>query len=356
VSAATRRYAILAPAAFATRSAKTAHGVIAYAADTTVAVIDPTFAGKTVREVVPYLASDAPIVENVACALAFAPTSLLVGIAPAGGALPPEMRIAILDAITAGLEIVSGLHQFLADDAEFGRAAHHSGVRIWDVRRPPVPRLFDGSAYDVAPPVVLTVGTDGAVGKMTASLELVRAARARGTNARFVATGQTGIMIAGGGTAIDGVVSDFATGAVEELVASQATPGVELLLVEGQGGINHPAFAPVTLALVFGAAPDALVLVHRAAASTIETYGTPMLAPAHAVAHYEAILATVKPARVAGVALNTQGLDEAAARRAIDDVRAQTGLPCDDLVRFGAHALYDAMSAEFASKKRPLAG
>ncbi len=349
-----RRYAILAPAAFATRSAKTAHGVIAYASDKTVAVIDATHAGKTVREVVPYLASDAPIVANVAASLALAPTSLLVGIAPAGGALPCEMRAAILDAITAGLEIVSGLHQFLADDAEFGRAAHHSGVRIWDVRRPPVPRLFDGSAYDVAPPVVLTVGTDGAVGKMTASLELVRAAMARGTNARFVATGQTGIMIAGGGTAIDGVVSDFATGAVEELVVGHAD--AELLFVEGQGGINHPAFAPVTLALVFGAAPDALVLVHRATASAIETYGTPMLSPAHAVRHYEAILSTVKPARVAGVALNTQGLDDDAARTAIADVRAQTGLPCDDVVRFGSDALYDAMAAEFASKKRPLAG
>ena len=349
-----RRYVILAPGAFANRSAKTAHGVIAYAADPTVAVVDPSFAGMRVREVVPYLDSDAPIVASVEDALMFGPTSLLVGLAPAGGALPPQWRRSILDAITSGLEIVSGLHQFLGDDLEFARAATLGGVRIWDVRRPPVPRLFDGSAYDVPSRVVLTVGTDGAIGKMTASLELVRAGLAAGTNARFVATGQTGIMIAGRGTSIDGVVSDFATGAVEELVTANAD--AELQIVEGQGGINHPAFAPVTLALVFGAAPDALVLVHRARSTTIETYGTPMLEPARAVAHYEAILATVKPAKIAGVALNTGALDDVHARRAIAEVAAETGLPCDDVVRFGAEKLYVAMQAEFAQKKRPLAG
>jgi uncharacterized NAD-dependent epimerase/dehydratase family protein len=350
-----RRYAIFAPGDFATRAAKTAHGVIAYAAGATVAVIDPSRAGKTVREVVPYLASDAPIVGSVEDALALGPTSLLIGIAPAGGALPASARRSILEAITAGLEIVSGLHQFLGDDVEFARAAALGNVRLWDVRRPPVPRLFDGGAYDVASRVVLTIGTDCAVGKMTASLELVRAARASGTNARFVATGQTGIMIAGGGTAVDGVISDFATGAVEELVTSNADAALQI--VEGQGGINHPAFAPVTLGLLFGAAPDALVLVHRANATTIDTYGTPLLQPARAIALYEDLLATVKPAKVAGVALNTSAIDDdAQALRAIADVRAQTGLPCDDVVRFGAEKLYGEMQHAFAEKKRPLAG
>jgi uncharacterized NAD-dependent epimerase/dehydratase family protein len=352
----TRRYAILAPHAFATRSAKTAHGVIAYAADKTVAVIDPAFARKRVREVVPYLDSDTQIVASVEEALVYQPTSLLVGLAPAGGRLPAAWRRGILDAITAGLEIVSGLHQFLADDAEFARAAHHSNTRIWDVRRPPLPRLFDGSAYNVKPRVVLTVGTDGAVGKMTTSLELVRAARARGVDARFIATGQTGIMIAGSGTAIDCVVADFASGAAEELIVDEAVADAELLIVEGQGGINHPAFSPVTLALAFGVAPDALILVHRATATTIESYGTPILAPERAVAHYEAILATVKVAKVVGIALNTHDLDVAAARAAIVHVRERTGLPCDDVVRFGPQELYDAMSPAFAHKTRPLAG
>ncbi len=351
-----RRYAILAPHAFATRSAKTAHGVIAYADDKTVAVIDPAFAGKRVRDVVPYLNSDTPIVASLEDALIYGPTSLLVGLAPAGGRLPADWRRAILEAITAGLEIVSGLHQFLADDTEFARAAHHSNVHIWDVRRPPFPRLFDGSAYNVKPRVLLTVGTDGAVGKMTTSLELVRAARERGVDARFIATGQTGIMIAGSGTAIDCVVADFASGAAEELIVDAAVADADLLIVEGQGGINHPAFSPVTLALVFGVAPDALILVHRATATTIESYGTPILPPERAVPHYEAILATVKAAKVVGIALNTHDLDVDAARSAIAQVRERTGLPCDDVVRFGAGEFYDATSAGFAHKARPLAG
>jgi uncharacterized NAD-dependent epimerase/dehydratase family protein len=351
-----RRYAILAPGAFATRSAKTAHGVIAYADDETVAVIDPAYAGKRVRDVLPYLASDAPIVASVRDALAYGPTSLLIGIAPPGGALPTDARAAIFDAIAAKLEVVSGLHQFLAGDAEFARAAQAHGVRLWDVRRPPLPRLFSGAAYDVRPRVVLTVGTDCAVGKMTASLELVRAARERNVDARFIATGQTGIMIAGWGTAIDGVVSDFATGAIEELVIDEAAANADLLIVEGQGGINHPAYAPVTLALLFGAAPDAMILVHRATLETIETFETPVLPPERAIAMYEALAATVKVAKVVGVALNTKDLDEARAHREIAHVRERTGLPCDDVVRFGPGNLYDAMQAGFATKTRPLAG
>jgi len=338
---------------FATRGAKTAHGVIAYGSDETVAVIDPGLAGRRVRDAVPYLASGAPIVASVAEALAFAPTALLVGVAPAGGALPDAWRASILGAIDARLEIVSGLHQFLGEDAEFAAAAARRGVRLWDVRTPPPPRLFDGSAYDVPARVVLTVGTDCAVGKMTASLELTRAARERGIAAEFVATGQTGIAIAGRGAPIDRVIADFASGAVEELVVSHAA-GNELLFVEGQGGINNAAFAAVTLALLFGAAPDALVLVHLATRTHVEDLGTPLLSLARAIEVYESLCATVKPARVVAVALNTAGLDGAAAARALDAARAETGLPCDDVVRNGPRALFDLLAPRVATKARPL--
>lgn len=350
---ASRRYAILAPGLFATRAAKTAHGVIAYAADTTVAVIDRDHAGRPVHDVVPYLRSDVPVVASVDDALAFAPTALLVGVAPAGGALPAAWRASILRALAARLDVVSGLHQFLGEDEEFAAAAARSGAHIWDVREPPQPRLFDGTAYAVDARVVLTVGTDCAVGKMTASLELTRAARDSGVAARFVATGQTGIMIAGGGAPIDRVIADFASGAAEELVVAQA-PGAELLFIEGQGGLNHPAFAPVTLALLYGAAPDALVLVHLASRTHIEDFGTPLLSLEAAIERYESLCATVKPARVAGVALNTAGLDAAAADDALERARIATGLPCDDVVRNGPHTLYDAMAPRFAAKTRPL--
>lgn len=350
-----QRYAILAPGLFATRSAKTAHGVIAYGRDEVVCVIDPEHAGKRVHEIVSYLQSDVPIVASLEDARAFAPTALLVGVAPAGGALPSAWRATIVAALGSGIAVVSGLHQIFADDPEFVAAARNGATWIWDVRTPPTPRLFSGSGYDVVPRVVLTVGSDCAVGKMTASLELTRAANAAGVCARFVATGQTGIMIAGSGTAIDRVIADFASGAAEALVldnldAEADREAPNLLFVEGQGGINHPAFAPVTLALLYGACPDALVLVHLATRTHVDDYGTPLLALRDLVRTYEALCATVKPARVIGIALNTLGLDDAAARTAIEGATAETGLPCDDLVRYGSARFFTAIQPALAQK------
>jgi uncharacterized NAD-dependent epimerase/dehydratase family protein len=347
----TRRYIVFAPGAFATRNAKTAHGVIAYSRDVTVAVVDPEHAGKRVRDVVAYLDSDAPIVATVAEALVFAPTALLIGIAPPGGALPAAYRAEIAVAIRAQLEIVSGLHAFLGDDDEFRALADAHDSRLWDLRLPPAAPLFSGAAYDIGSRVVLTVGSDCAVGKMTAALELTRAARDAGDAAEFVATGQTGIAIAGWGTAIDRVIADFATGAAEQLVLEGdrrigAPSG--LLFVEGQGGISHPAYAPVTLALLYGSAPDALVLVHLATRTVIDGFDLPLLGYRELIRVYEGLCAGVKPARVVAIALNTHGLDDDAARAAIADAREQTGLPCDDIVRYGPHALYAAFGPQVA--------
>jgi uncharacterized NAD-dependent epimerase/dehydratase family protein len=201
---------------------------------------------------------------------------------------------------------------------------------------------------------VLTVGSDCAVGKMTTSLELTRAAREAGDAAEFIATGQTGIAIAGWGTAIDRVVSDFATGATEQLVLEgdrriDARDG--LLFVEGQGSITHPAYAPVTLALLYGAAPDALVLVHLATRATIDGYDLPLRGYRELIRLYEGLCASVKPARVVAIALNTHGLDDDAARAAITEAREQTGLPCDDVVRFGPAALYAAIAPQVTKTK-----
>ncbi len=348
-----RRYAVLAPQLFATRSAKTAHGVIAYSADETVVVIDPAVAGRTVRDAVPYLRSDVPIVATLEEALRYGPTSLLVGVAPPGGALPAAWRETIVAALHAHLEVVSGLHQMLGEDAEFSGAARIGGAVIWDVRIPPPPRLFSGAANDVSARVVLFVGSDCAVGKMTAALELTRAARERGVRARFVATGQTGIMIAGNGTAIDRVIADFASGAAEELVLAGARDS-DVVFVEGQGGINHPAFAPVTLALLYGCAPDVLILTHLATRTHIDDFATPLLSLPALVAIYEGLCATVKPAPVCAVALNTHGLGDEAAHRAIAAAREATGLPCDDVVRHGPLGLYDAIAPALSAKTRPV--
>jgi len=346
-----RRYLVLAPHLFATRSAKTAHGVIAYSTDITVAVVDPDHAGKRVRDVVHYLDSDAPIVATVAEGLAFGPTSLLVGTAPPGGALPLEWRAEVSAAIRAKLEIVSGLHDFLGEDVEFRGLADEHDTRIWDLRLPPAAPLFSGAAYDIAAKILLTVGSDCAVGKMTASLELTRAARERNADAVFVPTGQTGIAIAGWGTSIDRVIADFAPGATEQLVLEGERRARDLLIVEGQGGINHPAYAPVTLALLYGSAPDALVLVHLVTRTEIEGYGIPVLSYRDLIRTYEGLCATVKPARVVGIALNTLGLSDDEARAAIVDAREQTHLPVDDLVRFGPHAFYDAIAPAIQKTK-----
>ncbi|HVA29608.1 MAG TPA: DUF1611 domain-containing protein [Candidatus Baltobacteraceae bacterium] len=338
-----RRYAILAPGHFAL-DAKTAHGVVAYGTDETVAVVDPDCAGKTIRDVLPHLQSDAPIVASVADALRFGPTALLIGTAPKGGALPASWRSEILAAIDAGLEIVSGLHDMLGDDAAFAEAAARKGTHIWDVRKPPATPLFSGDVYNVPTPTVLFVGNDCSVGKMTVALELARAAKERGARPAFVPTGQTGIMIAGWGISIDRVIADFAPGATEALVLEAQRQNPSIIFVEGQGAINHPAYAPVTLALMYGSAPDALILVCDPSRATIQGYATPIMGYRELIRLHEALLATVKPARVAGIALNTRRLDEAQARAAIDDACAQTLLPVDDVVRFGPHALYDAVA------------
>ncbi|MDQ2865488.1 MAG: DUF1611 domain-containing protein [Candidatus Eremiobacteraeota bacterium] len=347
-----RRYAILAPDEFID-NAKTAHGVIAYGADETVAVIDASCAGKTVRDVLPHLRSDAPIVATVAEALRYQPSSLLIGTAPQGGSLPPSWRSEIRRALAEGLEIVSGLHDMLADDAEFAELARAAGTTIWDVRRPPAVPLFSGAAYSVQSPILLMVGNDCAVGKMTAALELARAAEKHAMRAAFVPTGQTGIMIAGWGIAIDRVICDFASGAAEALVryAAEGTP--DIIFVEGQGALNHPAYAQVTLALMYGCAPDALVLVCDPVRKTVSGLTTPTLGYRDCIRLHEAVLAAVKPARVIGIALNTRGLSDEAARAEIDRAQTETTLPVDDVVRFGADAFYAAIAPAIV-KSQPL--
>jgi uncharacterized NAD-dependent epimerase/dehydratase family protein len=222
------------------------------------------------------------------------------------------------------------------------------------VREPPAVPLFSGDAYAVTAPIVLTVGNDCAVGKMTVSLELVRAANESGRSARFVPTGQTGIMIAGWGISVDRVIIDFAPGAAEQLVLYAAHEGADLIVVEGQGAINHPAYAPVTLALMTGCAPDALLLVCDPSRARIESYATPVLGYKHLIAVHEALLETVKPAPVVGIALNTRGLNETQARAEIARAYDETHLPAGDVVRFGAHDFFSQIAARIV--KRPPLG
>jgi uncharacterized NAD-dependent epimerase/dehydratase family protein len=318
---------------------KTARGVLAYGERPVVALVDSTRAGEEQGGV--------PIVGAVADALDLRPTTALVGVATAGGRFPPAWRELLKDAIRAGLHVENGLHQFLADDAELAGLAAEHGVELRDLRQPPQGlNVTTGANLETGATHVLTVGSDCAIGKMTVSLELDRAARARGLSSRFVPTGQTGIAIAGWGIAVDAVVADFIAGAAERLVVEGRERGGDLLLVEGQGSLSHPAYSGVTLGLIHGSAPHAYVLCHQAGATEVEGFpGHPLVPLPELVELHERISLPARPARVAAIALNTRTLDETAAGEAIAAAEAETGLIADDPVRFGADRLLGAVLA-----------
>jgi uncharacterized NAD-dependent epimerase/dehydratase family protein len=344
------RLAIYAGRQFDTLNGKTGHGVIRYAPREIVAVVDEVSAGRTASEVVPYCLRPVPIVATVAEAAALGANRLLIGVAPDGGRLSATWRAALAEAMALGMDVEAGLHTVLGDDPELVALAATHGRRLIDLRVGPddldTPVGSDGR--DPSLRVVESVGSDCAIGKMTVTLELDRAARERGERSVFVATGQTGIAISGWGIAVDHVISDYIAGAAERLVDEGAGRG-DLLFVEGQGSLYHPGYSGVTLGLLHGAAPDVLVLCHLAGQTAIHSYESVKLPPiAEIVAHYEAACRPVRPARVAAIALNTRDIaDPAAAADAIGQAAAETGLVVDDPVRFGSDRLLDAVLAAF---------
>jgi uncharacterized NAD-dependent epimerase/dehydratase family protein len=346
-----RRLVILAEGNFGFHHGKTAVGVIRYGPDDVVAVIDSTQAGGNVSSILPD--HDIPIVASLTEALILEPRpdTLLIGIAPTGGKLPDSWRATILDAIRAGLDVHSGLHTFLGDDAEFATAAAAAGTRIVDYRRPP-DRLETavGRPHGAGKRVILTVGTDCAIGKMSVALELRAAAQAAGRSASFVPTGQTGMMIDGWGAAVDRLISDFAQGTVEWMVEEGERRG-DWVIVEGQGSLDHPAYSSVTLALIHGATPQAMVLVHKAGQTEhdfdhLPGASFPIADLGPFIELHERVAGLVAPSKVVAIALNTSAIaSEAEARAEIDRVAAQTGLPVDDPVRFGAGPLWTEIEA-----------
>jgi uncharacterized NAD-dependent epimerase/dehydratase family protein len=318
---------------------KTMHGVLRYRRDDVVAILDSARAGA--RE------DGVPIVADVESARAFAPQVALVGVATQGGRFPPAWRDLLRACIGAGLTIENGLHQLLADDPELRPLADEAGVELRDLRLPPAGLdCTTGANLEVDAKIVLTVGSDCAIGKMTVSLELDRAAQSRGLASVFVPTGQTGIAIAGWGIAVDAVVSDFLGGAAERLVVEGRARGGDVLWVEGQGSLVHPAYSGVTLGLFHGSAPHVLVLCHKAGSTEIEGSPGHLIPPlSELVALHEDVSLPRRRARVAALAINTAGLDADAARAAVDSASDETGLPAADPVRDGADELLDAVLA-----------
>ncbi|HEU4571216.1 MAG TPA: DUF1611 domain-containing protein [Candidatus Limnocylindrales bacterium] len=345
-----RSLVILAEGHFTPHGGKTAMGVIRYGPDRVVAVLDSTNAGRTVGDVMgPGPRHDVPIVASLDDAFGMpgeAPTALLIGIAPTGGKLPDSWRATIRRAIERGLDVLSGLHTFVGDDPEFEAAAHLAGVEIVDYRRPP--DRFEtavGRRHGPGKHVILTVGSDCAIGKMSVALELRRAAREAGLSASFVPTGQTGMMIEGWGAAVDRLISDFAQGTVEWLVEEGERRG-DWVIVEGQGSLDHPAYSSVTLALIHGATPQAMVMVHKPGLTEhdfdhLPDVSFPIARLPGFIALHEQVAGLVAPSKVVAIACNTSLIaDPEEARRTIGAIAAETGLPADDPVRFGPTALW----------------
>ena len=261
-----KRYLVLAEAKSGDpHYGKTARGVIRYSPHPVVAVLDSTRAGETMDGI--------PVVGSVNDALCFNPTTAIVGVATQGGRFPPAWRELLKSAISKGLDVESGLHEFISDDEELAELAARHRVELRDLRKPP-PGLSvpTGENLQVPATIVLTVGSDCAIGKKTVAVELDLEARKQGLKSVFVPTGQTGIAIAGWGIAVDAVISDFLAGAAEWLVVEGARRGGELLFVEGQGSLVHPAYSGVTLGLVHGSAPHLFVLCHKAGSTEVEGF------------------------------------------------------------------------------------
>jgi uncharacterized NAD-dependent epimerase/dehydratase family protein len=323
---------------------KTGLTMLRYSTANIVAVIDRDCAGQSLSALTG-IPREVPIVPDLEAALAYQPRILAIGIAILGGALPRDWYQDLQQAAEQGLCIVNGLHTRLNDDPAL-TGVLQPGQWIWDVRQEP-PNLPVGSGQARSLPCkrVLTVGTDMAIGKMSTSLELHKAALERGLCAHFIGTGQAGMMISGDGIPLDAIRVDFAAGAVEQQVMKYG-PSHDLLFVEGQGSLCHPA-STATLPLLRGSQPTQMILVHRAGQTHVRRAPDIPIPPLPTViALYEALASSggcFAPAPVVAIALNTAHLDDAAAQVAISQVTADTSLPCTDPIRLGATPLLNAI-------------
>ena len=341
----TPRYLILAEGAFGVHTSKTAVGCIRFTPEQVVGVLDTVNAGLTVEQVLGF-GGAIPVVASVAAGMPLNPNILLIGIAPSGGQLPAAWRPVLRAALESGLHIWSGLHVFVGDDPEFAELAQRTGVSIVDVRKPPADLpVSSGKVRDVKATVILTVGSDCNIGKMTTQLAVRESLKDRGVRVAFAGTGQTGIFIDGKGISVDAVVADFIGGAAEKLVLDSATDA-DIVLVEGQGSLIHPGFSGVTCGLIHGSLPHALVLCTQPSRTTIrnnEWVKIPSLR--QLIALHDAVTAPLRHAPTIAVAMNTFDLSDDAARDAIERGMAETRLPATDPVRFDPAPIADAIVA-----------
>ncbi|MBK6735284.1 MAG: DUF1611 domain-containing protein [bacterium] len=338
--------------AFNTTYGKTAHGLVRRSERYRVlAVIDAAWAGRDAGEVLDGRAAGIPVVPDLEAALRLrgadgrGPTHFVVGLAPDGGRLPPEARVVVAAALAAGLNVDSGLHDFLGDDPELVQLAARRGVRIRDVRRtPPRPELhfFDGRISQVQALKVAVLGTDSAVGKRTTAWLLVDAFRAAGRRAELVGTGQTAwLQGAKHSLILDSLINDFVSGEIEHAVWSCWEDGrPDVIVLEGQGSLLNPAY-PGGFELLAAGRPDVVVMQHAPARREYDGF------PGHALHDLATqIKATelISGREVAAITINHEELDAAGIEAARAAIRAETGLPAFDVLREGAGGLREALA------------
>ena len=335
---------IYAQDSFGSEHAKTGIGFIKYGSSKTIGIVDRKLAGRKANEIIKSL-PPIPIYDSINSAIKARPDAdiLLIGIAPAGGQFPLEWLPDIKFAITSKLNIVNGLHDFLSDIEEIKSLSLKEKIFIWDVRKT-IKKFPTANAkvLDYPIEVILTVGTDAAIGKMTIALELTKAAKQKDLKAKFIATGQTGMMISGAGIPIDAIVGDFMAGAIEEEVIKASNENYKIAFIEGQGSILHPAWSGITLALFHGSMPHKLILCHKAGRQFLKNTKVRIESLNQFIKIYETISLPLRPAKVVGICLNTIDLNELETEDAIKIAEKEIGLPTDDPVKYTGEKLLNA--------------
>jgi uncharacterized NAD-dependent epimerase/dehydratase family protein len=336
----TRKIVILTEGHTEPHAGKTAANVIRYRGSEVVALLDSSQKGKTSGELLGV--GTTPVVGS----LDDAPTAdtLLLGIAPPGGKIPAPWRKVILDAIARRkMDVISGLHDFLCDDPEFSSGAKVAGVTLFDIRKNTEKTIARREGLRPDCLRVHTVGHDCSIGKMVVSVEIASGLKARGHRAKFIATGQTGIMIEGDGLPIDCIVADFVSGAAEKMVLEHQQQH-DILLIEGQGSLVHPSYSGVTLSLLHGCAPQALVLCYEVGRETVTGVESVKIPPLSQIKKIYELMANIhQRCKIVGIGINSRRLNAAAAARERDRVKSEFDLPACDVLRDGPDELVQAV-------------
>ena len=336
-----KRFVVLCHDAFNYIKNKTGNMLIRYRPDEVVAVIDREKVGSNCEEEVG-VGGDTPVLANFNASLHLKPDTLVIGNATQGGFISEEYRQEIINAINAGCDVISGMHQFLNDDDDLSSRAEERGVQLIDLRMPPSPPHFPtGSWQNRKIPVLLIVGTDCDTGKMTTAWELSKRLKDRGRKIEFIGTGQTGILLSGSGVPIDAVKADFMAGEIEYLI-DNVPNDTELIIVEGQGALTNQFYAGVTLGLMHGAMPDYMLMTHDPTRD-LDVTDFPMTTMKHVMDLHIDLMKSFKQSKFIGINLLTFAFDDQKALKIIEDSQKEFAMEATDLIRFGDKGLLDAI-------------